>query len=150
LWPNLNCLLPLEQTLQYFSYNYFFSFSAAPKGNQLEPKQPQPKFSWLSERSDSGVPLLSIEHEGEVHVAILSQYNPIPIEFDENRSEADPCIFKGYLQNEESAQVLVTGGCPGSDSFEVRIFHKRNFKFIIQAKSKKKELNFFKNKLQEN
>ena len=88
---------------------------------QLEPKQLEPKFIWLSERSESGVPHLSIQLEnGEDVVAVLKHYNPIPVELDENRAEADPCIFKGFLQNDESAQVLVTGGCPGSNSFEVR------------------------------
>ncbi len=91
------------------------------EARQLQPKQLQPKFEWLSERSESGVPLLSINLEdGETFVAVLKHYNPIPIELDENRSEVDPCIFKGHLQDDESAQVLVTGGCPGSDSFEVR------------------------------
>ena len=87
---------------------------------QLEPKQLEPKFSWLSERSESGVPHLSIQlKDGEDLVAVLKHYNPIPVELDENRAEADPCIFKGFLKNDESAQVLVTGGCPGSNSFEV-------------------------------
>jgi hypothetical protein len=87
---------------------------------QLELKQLEPKFSWLSERTESGVPHLSIRLEnGDNLVAVLKHYNPIPVELDVNRAEADPCIFKGFLQEDESAEVLVTG-CPGSDSFQVR------------------------------
>jgi hypothetical protein len=70
----------------------------------------------------SGDHLLAIRLEDgkEDLVAVLSHYNPIPVELDENRAEPDPCIFKGYLQSEETSQVLVTGGCHGFDSFEVR------------------------------
>lgn len=97
------------------------------QSKQLELEQLQPKFSWLSERSESGVPLLSIKlKNGENLIAVLKHYNPIPIELDVNRAEADPCIFKGFLQDDESAEVLVTGGCPGSDSFEVRADHIEN------------------------
>ena len=56
-------------------------------------------------------------------VAILSHYNPIPKEVDESNSEVDPCLFKGFLENEETSTVLVTGGCPGEDNFEVRHYH---------------------------
>jgi hypothetical protein len=74
----------------------------------------------LSERSESGIPHLSIKTDGrEDLVAVLAPYNPIPIEADSSRSAVDPCIFKGHLANEDDAQVLVTGGCPGDDSFEV-------------------------------
>ena len=51
--------------------------------------------------------------------AVLDSYNPIPIEVDESRSAVDPCIFKGKLDTDDQSQVLVTGGCPGEDSFEV-------------------------------
>ena len=51
--------------------------------------------------------------------AVLDPYNPIPIEADESRSSVDPCIFKGKLDTDDQSQVLVTGGCPGEDSFEV-------------------------------
>jgi hypothetical protein len=96
-------------------------FIGSIEANKLQSKQLEPKFSWLSERSESGVPLLSIKlKNGENLIAVLKHYNPIPIELDLNRAEADPCIFRGFLQDDESAEVLVTGGCPGSDSFEVR------------------------------
>ena len=51
--------------------------------------------------------------------AVLDPYDPIPIA---SRSAVDPCIFKGKLDTDDQSQVLVTGGCPGEDSFEVCIF----------------------------
>jgi hypothetical protein len=85
----------------------------------LNANQQVPKFSWLSERSASGVPLLSIKLGNEDLTAVLSNYNPIPIELDETHSEVDPCIFKGHLKNDPATEVLVTGGCAGDDSFDV-------------------------------
>jgi hypothetical protein len=74
----------------------------------------------LSERSESGIPHLSIKTEdGKDMVAILRPYDPFPIEEESSILKNDPCIFKGHLANEEDAEVLVTGGCPGDDSFEV-------------------------------
>jgi hypothetical protein len=35
------------------------------------------------------------------------------------RSDVDPCIFEGWLQNESNVYVTLTGGCPYEDSFEV-------------------------------
>jgi hypothetical protein len=66
-----------------------------------------------------GIPLLSIQIGKENLTASLSRYNPIPMEVDATRSEVDPCIFKGRLTDEPKSEVLVTGGCPGSDTFEV-------------------------------
>ena len=80
---------------------------------------PSPKFSWLNERSESGIPHLAMEVNGHELNAVLDPYNPIPIEADESRSAVDPCIFKGKLDTDDKSQVLVTGGCPGEDSFEV-------------------------------
>jgi hypothetical protein len=83
-----------------------------------------PKFSWLNERSASGVSLLSIKLGDEDLTAVLSNYNPIPIELDETRSEVDPCIFKGHLLNDPATEVLVTGGCAGENTFDVSIIKK--------------------------
>jgi hypothetical protein len=88
--------------------------------------QKVPKFTWLSERSASGVPHLSIKHGDEDLTAVLSNYNPIPIELDETRSEVDPCIFKGHLKNDPATEVLVTGGCAGDKTFDV-IFIDKSF-----------------------
>jgi hypothetical protein len=60
-----------------------------------------------------------MEVNGHSLNAVLDPYNPIPIEADESRSAVDPCIFKGKLDTDDQSQVLVTGGCPGEDSFEV-------------------------------
>ncbi len=69
-----------------------------------------------------GISLLSIQIGEEKLTATLSRYNPIPMEVDETRSEVDPCILKGRLTDEPKSEVLVTGGCPGSDTFEVIFF----------------------------
>jgi hypothetical protein len=90
-----------------------------------------PTFTWLEERSEDGIPLLEIRFannddedvedvEGDSSdFAVLSRYNPIPVELDESRSPVDQCIFKGFLLNEPNAQVALTGGCPGDNSFDV-------------------------------
>ena len=80
-----------------------------------------PSFSWLNERSESGIPLLQIKFPNSKNddLAILHRYNPIPIEADESRSKVNDCIFKGFLKNEPSAKVIMTGGCPGESSFDV-------------------------------
>ena len=65
---------------------------------------------------------------------------------DESRSlEVDPCIFKGFLRNDLEAVVSVTGGCPGSSSFDVSFL-----KIIVGMHprgllSKSEVLNFFLN-----
>ena len=59
-------------------------------------------------------------------MAVLQRFNPIPIEGDESRSEVDDvdgvdeCIFRGFLRNEPTAEVVVTGGCPDDNTFDVR------------------------------
>ena len=68
---------------------------------------------------------MTINFGHDTPIAILSHYNPIPIEADQSRSAVDPCIFKGYLKNEQDSEVLVTGGCPGDDTFDVSF----NFNF---------------------
>ena len=85
-------------------------------------------FSWLTESSESGIPHLAMEVNGHKVNAVLDPFNPIPIEADESRSEdVDNCIFKGRLDTDDQSQVLVTGGCPGEDSFEVGGIINGNF-----------------------
>jgi hypothetical protein len=103
----------------------------------------KPRFIWLTERSSDEVPLLSIKIGNEDLIAILKRYNPIPVELDRSRSKVDPCIFKGRLSDESDSQVLVTGGCPGSDTFDVSLFFLCHIigviKFQISKKKKYKE-----------
>ena len=112
--PDFNKLLYLLRSQGNKIQVYIFSL----KGVLAQPF-PSPKFSWLNERSESGIPHLAMEVEGHKLNAVLDPYNPIPIEADESRSAVDPCIFKGKLDTDDQSQVLVTGGCPGEDSFEV-------------------------------
>ena len=103
----------------------------------------------IDETSPDGIPLLWISFSGFEDFAVLSRYNPIPTHLDtqfdthfdtqldtlhdthfdthfdthldEFQSRVDECIFSGFLKNEEeSSKVVLTGGCPGDDSFEVR------------------------------
>jgi hypothetical protein len=81
----------------------------------------QPKFTWLSDRSPDGIQHLSIrlQDRDDDDVIILSRYNPIPVDLDEFRSEVDPCIFKGFFRSDPSSEVVLTGGCPGNNTFDV-------------------------------
>ena len=91
----------------------------------LKAEQAMPKFKWLSDQSSSNIPNLAIEMENEKHVAILHPYNPLSYEV---KSTVDPCIFKGTLELEPTTEVLVTGGCPGSDTFDVSsVFSAQSF-----------------------
>ena len=82
----------------------------------LNADDPMPTFRWLNGRSSSGIQHLEINHGEERHAVILHPYNPVSFEV---KSEVNPCIFKGALEMEPTTEVLVTGGCPGSDNFEV-------------------------------
>jgi hypothetical protein len=65
----------------------------------------------IDETSPDGIPLLWISFSGFEDFAVLSRYNQV-----------DECIFSGFLKNEEDySKVVLTGGCPGDDSFEVRL-----------------------------
>ena len=79
----------------------------------------KPTFKWLSDRSSSGIQNLAIDFGEESHVAVLHPYNPLSYEV---KSDVDPCIFKGNLQMEPTTEVLVTGGCPGTVTFDVSSF----------------------------
>ena len=82
----------------------------------LQAEDARPTFKWLSERSSSGIQNLAIDFGNERHIVVLHPYNPLSYEV---KSSVDPCIFKGTLQMEPTTEVLVTGGCPGADTFEV-------------------------------
>ena len=82
----------------------------------LNADDPVPTFRWLNGRSSSGIQHLEINHGAERHAVILHPYNPVSFEV---KSDVNPCIFKGSLEMEPTTEVLVTGGCPGADNFEV-------------------------------
>jgi len=76
-----------------------------------------------------------MEVNGHKVNAVLDPYNPIPIEADESRSEdVDNCIFKGRLDTDDQSQVLVTGGCPGEDSFEIAVISPKHesFRYVVK------------------
>jgi len=54
----------------------------------------------------------------DVDYAKLEQYNPLPLMADEREEDVDNCIFKGHLMNEPDAEIVMTGGCPFTLSFE--------------------------------
>ena len=74
-------------------------------------------FRWLSERSSSGIQHLAIKMGDVEHTIILHPYNPLSYEV--KSAAVDACIFKGHMMMDENVEVLVTGGCPGANSFDV-------------------------------
>jgi hypothetical protein len=81
-----------------------------------------PTFSWQKGQfSPEGVPTLTINfHDGKpADVAIFKQLNPIARQQSESEDKIDRCIFGGFLRDESAAYVVLTGGCPYEDSFEV-------------------------------
>jgi hypothetical protein len=82
-----------------------------------------PSFTWDSAHNSSyGVPQLIIHFPdgGANDAALLNWFNPIPAE---HHGTVDDCIFMGHLRDERVA-VTLTGGCPFSNTFEVRYFVK--------------------------
>ena len=55
--------------------------------------------------------------------ALLARYNPILS--SEPGEDVDNCIFRGWLKNESSVSVALSGGCPFSDTFEVKAIKYR-------------------------
>jgi len=93
----------------------------------------QPKFTWWSDRSLNGIPLLSIrlqDRDDDDDVIILNRYNPILVDLDEFQSEVDPCIFKGFLKSDPNSEVVLTGGCPGDHTFDV----SKKYRFLNDVK----------------
>ena len=81
-----------------------------------------PTFNWQKEGfSPEGVPLLTVNfHDGKPSdVVIFKQLNPIARQASESEDKIDRCIFAGFLRHESTADVVLTGGCPFEDSFEV-------------------------------
>ncbi len=80
-----------------------------------------PSFTWDSAHNSSyGVPQLIIHFPdgGANDSALLNKFNPFQAKHNET---VDDCIFTGHLRDERVA-VTLTGGCPFSDTFEVRYF----------------------------
>ncbi len=82
-----------------------------------------PSFVWLADRkSGAGVPVLAIKFpNGETDHALLRSFNPIALQPGEDPDSVDNCIFNGSLENEKTATITITGGCPLKDkNFEVK------------------------------
>ena len=82
-----------------------------------------PSFSWdPTNLSPDGVPLLIVHFPdgGPDDAAILTPHDPMPLIHKSN------CIFQGHLRNESKAFVMITGGCPKNNSFEVN-----NWQFLF-------------------
>jgi hypothetical protein len=82
-----------------------------------------PSFVWLADRkSDAGVPVLAVKFpNGETDHALLTPFNPIPLQPGEDPDSVDNCIFNGNLEKETTATITITGGCPLKDkNFEVK------------------------------
>jgi len=52
-------------------------------------------------------------------IAVLKSFNPIPVQSYERLEDVDPCIYDGYLANEENVYVTLTG-CAHTDTFNVQ------------------------------
>ena len=85
-----------------------------------------PSFTWIPDSgSEAGVPHLAIHfHDGKPDdIALLKRFNPIPQQNGEAESSIDNCIFRGNLLLESEVSVVLTGGCPFEDTFEVKNFN---------------------------
>ncbi len=70
--------------------------------------------------SDAGVPLLAVSFgDNDVDYAALEPFNPIPLAENERHEDVDGCIFRGHLVNDPDASIVMTGGCPFTESYEV-------------------------------
>jgi len=95
----------------FITFTLLWTFSKA-QGQEEE----IPKFTWIH----APEPVLKITYPGgDYDVAILKQYNPIPLQPNERLEDVDACIYDGYLAKEEDVYVTVTG-CAHSDTFDVR------------------------------
>jgi hypothetical protein len=86
-----------------------------------------PSFMWDPvEKSDDGIPLLHIRFPdgGPSDVAHLKRFNPIAKLEREKEEDIDNCIFNGFLRDGGNSVVL-TGGCPFEDNFEMSLTSKR-------------------------
>ena len=78
-----------------------------------------PIFSWQSE-PNAPVPLLKVTFPdgSKDDLAVLRPYNPVPLGSNERAEDVDSCIYDGFLQDEKSVYVTLTG-CANSDKFQV-------------------------------
>jgi hypothetical protein len=76
-------------------------------------------FSWLKDRfSATGIPLLKVAlpNDGKSALIHLKQFE----QNDQRKTEVS-CIFQGNLEDDPKSYVVLTGGCPFENNFEV--FH---------------------------
>lgn len=88
-----------------------------------------PTFSWLQ----SPQPVLKITYpNGQSDIAILKNFNPIPVQSYEREEDVDTCIYDGYLANESDVYVTLTG-CAHTDTFNIqfRSQHLEHFMFSV-------------------
>ena len=96
-----------------------------------------PTFTWQKERfSPEGVPLLNVNfHDGKpADVVVFKHLNPIERQESESEDKIDRCIFAGFLRDESATYVVLTGGCPFEDSFEVWVLTKSIFPYFCSVK----------------
>jgi hypothetical protein len=94
-----------------FSFALFFGLVATSFGTKT------PTFSWIQKPE----PVLAITYpNGLSDVAVLKNYNPIPVQSNERQEDIDTCIYDGYLSNEIDVYVTLTG-CAHTDTFNVRV-----------------------------
>jgi hypothetical protein len=48
----------------------------------------------------------------------------IPNKVSEKEENIDKCIFRGHLRGEPSVYLVLTGGCPFEDHFEVCVLER--------------------------
>ena len=83
-----------------------------------------PTFSWLQ----SPQPVLKITYpNGQSDIAILKNFNPIPVQSYEREEDVDTCIYDGYLANESDVYVTLTG-CAHTDTFNVSCISSRKIR----------------------
>ena len=77
-----------------------------------------PIFTWDKENlSGFGIPLLNVQYpNGETEVIHLKRSEE---GFNQSGANENICIFNGYLENDPNSMVLLSGGCPFSDNFDV-------------------------------
>ena len=64
-------------------------------------------------------------------IAMLKRFNPIPKQANEPEASIDSCIFRGNLLLESEVSVVLTGGCPFEDTFEVKIFYMSGVRRLL-------------------
>jgi hypothetical protein len=88
-------------------YRYFVYITAY--GYPLE----LPSFEWVDKST-----LKIVYPDGHADFAHLRSYNPIPVGPNERAEDVDPCIFNGYLVEENNVHITLAG-CPLTNNFQV-------------------------------